>query len=106
MIIDISPPIQVGTPVWPGDTAYQEDRLWNISQDCPVTVSRLTLSSHTGAHADAPSHYDPAGAPVGGLALERYLGPARVVDELVQQDPQWVDVRTVDSMFVARKAMA
>lgn len=45
-----------------------------------MTVSRLTLSSHTGAHADAPSHYDPAGAPVGGLALERYLGPARVVD--------------------------
>lgn len=45
-----------------------------------MTVSRLTLSTHTGAHADAPSHYDPAGAPVGGLNLERYLGPARVVD--------------------------
>jgi predicted O-methyltransferase YrrM len=35
-----------------------------------------------------------------------HQGPARVVDELVQQDPQWVDARTVDSMFVARKAMA
>lgn len=80
MIIDISPPLQVGTPVWPGDTAYQEDRLWNISQECPVTVSRLTLSTHTGAHADAPSHYDPAGKPAGALDLERYLGPARVVD--------------------------
>lgn len=36
----------------------------------------------------------------------QHLGPARVVDELVRQDPQWVDVRTVDSMFVARKSMA
>ena len=80
MLIDISPPLQVGTPVWPGDTAYQENRVWNISHECPVTVSRLTLSTHTGAHADAPSHYDPAGKPVGGLDLERYLGPARVVD--------------------------
>ena len=80
MIIDISPPIQVGIPVWPGDTAYREDRVWSISQECPVTVSRLTLSTHTGAHADAPSHYDPAGKPVGDLDLVRYLGPARVVD--------------------------
>ncbi len=80
MIIDISPPIRIGTPVWPGDTAYQEERVWSISETCPVAVSRLTLSTHTGAHADAPSHYDPAGAPVGGLILERYLGLARVID--------------------------
>ncbi|MCU0863033.1 MAG: class I SAM-dependent methyltransferase [Planctomycetes bacterium] len=32
-------------------------------------------------------------------------GPARVVDELVRRDPTWVEARTVDSMFVARKAM-
>jgi MMP 1-O-methyltransferase len=36
----------------------------------------------------------------------QHQGPARVVDELVHNDPQWVDVRTVDSMFVARKSMA
>jgi arylformamidase len=80
MIIDISPPIRLGLPVWPGDTAYAEDRIWTISDDCPVQVSRLVMSTHSGAHADAPSHYDPAGAPVGGLDLERYLGPARVID--------------------------
>jgi MMP 1-O-methyltransferase len=33
-------------------------------------------------------------------------GPRRVVEELVRNDPQWVDVRCVDSMFVARKASA
>lgn len=31
-------------------------------------------------------------------------GPRRVVDEIVKQDPLWVDHRYVDSMFVARRA--
>ena len=30
----------------------------------------------------------------------------KIVDELVRNDPAWVDARYVDSMFVARKAMA
>jgi len=32
-------------------------------------------------------------------------GPRRVVEEVVKPDPQWVDHRCIDSMFVARKAM-
>ena len=50
-----------------------------MSADCPVNVSTLTLSPHTGAHADAPLHYSADGAPVGALALEPYLGACRVV---------------------------
>ncbi len=42
-------------------------------------MSELTLSPHTGAHADAPLHYDPAGAPSGALDLLPYLGPCRVI---------------------------
>jgi arylformamidase len=37
------------------------------------------LSPHTGAHADAPLHYDAQGAAVGALDLDAYLGPCRVV---------------------------
>jgi arylformamidase len=44
-----------------------------------VNVSRITLSPHVGAHADAPLHYDPRGAAVGALDLEAYLGPCRVI---------------------------
>ncbi len=81
-LLDISPPLRRGIPVWPGDTAYDEMRVWRLEGDCPVNVSRITLSTHTGAHADAPLHYDAAGAPVGGLDLQRYLGPCRVVHAL------------------------
>jgi len=37
------------------------------------------LSPHTGAHADAPLHYDDAGAAIGVVALEPYIGRCRVV---------------------------
>lgn len=76
---DISPPLRLGIPVWPGDTAFAAERSWQLDETCPVNVSRITLSTHTGAHADAPLHYDASGVPVGGLDLARYLGPCRVV---------------------------
>ena len=78
-IYDISPPVGPASPVFPGDTAYQQ--LWTatLAPGCPVNVSALTLSPHIGAHADAPLHYDPAGAAVGALDLLPYLGRCRVI---------------------------
>ncbi|MEO8100881.1 MAG: arylformamidase [Betaproteobacteria bacterium] len=79
-IWDISQPLRTGIPVWPGDTEYREERTWNLAQECPVNVSKFTLSTHTGTHADAPLHYDSAGLPIGDVALDAYLGPCRVID--------------------------
>lgn len=77
---DVSPALRPGMPVWPGDTEYAEERTWAIGPGCPVNVSRITLSTHAGAHADAPLHYDADGKPAGALDLDVYLGPCRVVD--------------------------
>jgi arylformamidase len=76
---DISPPVRTASPVFPGDTAYEQT--WNarIAPGCPVNVATLTLSPHTGAHADAPLHYDDHGAAIGQLDLEPYLGRCRVI---------------------------
>src|SRR5260370_9308950 len=76
---DISPPLRPGIPTWPGDTPFSAERTWHLTASCPVNVSRITLSTHSGAHADAPLHYDARGAPVGGLALERFLCPCLVI---------------------------
>ncbi|MBK8073549.1 MAG: arylformamidase [Ramlibacter sp.] len=78
-IWDISPPVHAGAPVFPGDTPYQQQWSASIGPGCPVNVSAITLSPHVGAHADAPLHYDPAGAPVGELDLSPFLGPCRVI---------------------------
>ncbi|WP_312305090.1 arylformamidase [Pulveribacter sp.] len=76
---DISPPVHAGSPVFPGDTPYQQHWSATIGPDCPVNVGAITLSPHVGAHADAPLHYDPDGAAVGALALDAFLGPCRVI---------------------------
>lgn len=76
---DISAPVAAETPVFPGDTPYRQEWAATIAPGCPVNVSSLTLSPHVGAHADAPLHYDPTGAPVGALDLTPYLGPCRVI---------------------------
>ena len=78
-IWDISPPLQADTPVFPGDTAYQQHWSATLGPGCPVNVSAITLSPHAGAHADAPLHYDPQGSPAGALDLTPYLGPCRVI---------------------------
>jgi arylformamidase len=76
---DISPPVQAGSAVFPGDAPYQQTWGATLSDDCPVNVATLTLSPHTGAHADAPLHYSADGAAVGALDLAPYLGPCRVI---------------------------
>jgi len=78
-IWDISPPVQPGAPVFPGDTPYAQEWAASIGPGCPVNVSTITLSPHVGAHADAPLHYDPQGQSIGALDLEPYLGPCRVI---------------------------
>jgi arylformamidase len=76
---DISPPVHAASPVFPGDARYAQHWSATISPGCPVNVSTLTLSPHTGAHADAPLHYDADGAAVGALDLAPYLGTCRVI---------------------------
>ncbi|MDR5766058.1 MULTISPECIES: arylformamidase [unclassified Caballeronia] len=78
-LLDISPPINPATPVWPGDTPVGIERVWRMEAGSPVNVARLTLSPHTGSHADAPLHYDEHGAPIGEVALDTYIGACRVV---------------------------
>ena len=76
---DISPVLSASLPVWPGDTPFSIERVWSIGPGVPVNVSRLRLSTHTGAHADAPLHYDPDGIDSATSELEPYLGPCRVI---------------------------
>jgi arylformamidase len=76
---DISPPLHAASPVFPGDARYEQRWAATLGPGCPVNVSTITLSPHTGAHADAPLHYDPAGATAGELDLAPYLGPCRVI---------------------------
>ena len=78
-IWDISPPVNENAAVFPGDTAYSQTLHFSLAPNCPVNVNSITLSPHTGAHADAPLHYANGAASVGELDLAPYLGPCRVI---------------------------
>jgi arylformamidase len=79
-LIDISPLLRVGMGVFPGDAAYRATQTFTIGPDCPVNAAEIAMSTHCGAHADAPLHYGPDGASIDKLDLADFIGPARVID--------------------------
>jgi arylformamidase len=79
-LIDISPPLRVGMGVFPGDARFETSQTFTIGPGCPVNVASIAMSTHCGAHADAPLHYDAAGASIDQVELGDFIGPARVID--------------------------
>lgn len=80
LILDISPPLSPGAPVWPGDTPFALSIEWSPAHGDAVTVSRITMSPHTGAHADAPLHVGAGPGDAAGLDLAAYWGRCLVLD--------------------------
>ena len=79
-IWDISQTLRPDLPVWPGDTAFSFERTWKMEDSSPVNVARMTLSTHSGTHADAPLHYAADGLDAAGMNLSPYLGECLVID--------------------------
>jgi arylformamidase len=78
-ILDISRPLHAGIPVWPGDTPFALQPVLAIAEGAPVNLTTLTLSAHTGTHADAPYHFDQDGPRIDTLDPAVYWGAAQVV---------------------------
>ena len=78
-IWDISPAIGASLAVWPGDTPPSREVLLDMKRGDNLTLSTLHGTVHLGAHADAPSHYETDGESIETRAVERYLGPCRVI---------------------------
>ena len=77
---DISQPLRPDLPVWPGDTEFAFERTWRMEDGLPVNVGRMTMSTHSGTHADAPLHYAADGADAATMELDPYIGECLVVD--------------------------
>jgi arylformamidase len=53
-----------------------------MREGASVNVGWSKASPHVGTHVDAPYHYDDAGARVGGLDLDAFIGPGVVIDAI------------------------
>jgi arylformamidase len=100
-IYDISPPVTTGFPVYPGDAPFAPRWLARIGPDSPGNLSAVSLSPHTGAHADAPLHYDAQGAAIGAQPLDLYLGRCRVVPVF---DTALIEPRHIEAALVTAPA--
>jgi len=84
-IYDISRTISPDLKVWPGDAPFSFQQQMSLDAGQSVNLTTLTLSAHTGSHADAPWHYEAAGEHPAGLPLWKYVGPAHVVSSKRRQ---------------------
>ena len=87
MLYDITRTISNTTHVWPGDTPYSVTQTLSKSAGDAVNLLTLTLSAHTGTHADATYHYAEDGEHPATMPLAAYIGPARVVHVALRDGP-------------------
>jgi arylformamidase len=92
---DVTVPLTPSLPAYPGDPRF-EIEVQPHEGAAPYVVSRLTLSSHTGTHVDAPTHFHGDRPSVDQLPVEILLGKARVVELTARERIERADLETED----------
>lgn len=95
-VYDITVPLAPGIPVYPGDPPFVLERLPPSAGAAPFNLSRMSLSTHTGTHVDAPAHFRTGGATIDALPLEILVGKARVVEILSRERVERSDLEAQD----------
>src|SRR5256885_15434687 len=88
-LYDLSRPLATTTACWPGDVPFSFRLGWRIAAGASVNVGAIETSVHTATHCDAPFHFRDDGDTIDQIAVDRFVGPADVVD--VRGRPLWRD---------------
>ena len=102
MLYDITVAIDGRVAEWPGDTPLRLASVTRLDDGHSVNLSGLTVSPHTGSHADAPFHFLADGATIDALPLEPFIGPARVVDVTGRKRITVADLEATDFAHAPR----
>jgi arylformamidase len=78
-LYDLSPRLTQALAVFPGDVPLSREEMLSVPRGDPVTLSALRATAHLGSHVDAPCHTEAGGVGVDELALDRFLGPCRLL---------------------------
>ena len=79
-IYDITVPIHPGMPIYEGDPAVEIAAWSALRKGDSANVSFLHFGAHTGTHVDAPAHFLDGGTTLEQIPLDRFVGPATVLD--------------------------
>jgi arylformamidase len=78
--MDISAPLDPATtPVYEGDAPVSITFLKDMRKGDPLTLSSMNMGVHSGTHVDAPMHFVENGSPTDQIAIDAFIGPARVI---------------------------
>lgn len=105
MLYDITRTVSPDLKVWPGDTSYTAAPVATIAGGAPVNLFTLTMSAHTGTHADAYYHYTKDGAHPAAMPLDQYIGPARVITVARRDGPLNADDFPAGSLAGVRRLL-
>lgn len=76
---DISVPLGAGALDYPGDPPFLREAAATFDAG-PFSLSRLSMSAHSGTHLDFPAHVIPGGKGACDYPLSAFLLPAVVVE--------------------------
>jgi arylformamidase len=79
-IFDISRTLSSKLAPWPGDAGVDFKLNAHLGRGSSVNLGMISMSLHNGTHADARFHFESDGWTMEQVELEKYLGPAVVVD--------------------------
>ena len=78
-LVDLSVPVGAGTVVYPGDPEPSLTTHSTVQRD-GCNLLDVHIGSQTGTHVDAPFHFEDDAPRIDEVPLERFLGPAVLVD--------------------------
>jgi arylformamidase len=81
MIYDISREM-FSTPTFPGDPVPEMTPHTTFDKPVPdvYQVTKISITGHTGTHADAPLHFIPQGKDIAEVDISRCIGKCRVAE--------------------------
>ncbi len=77
---DVSVKDEPGMHIYPGDPAIEVRRVRAIAEGAAANLTYLACGAHTGTHVDAPAHFIDGGTTLEQIPLDRFVGPATVLD--------------------------
>jgi arylformamidase len=78
-LIDISYPLENGQLNFADDPAISVVRRHTVASK-DYNLAQISLSTHHGTHLDAPFHFFDDGRTLDQIALDRFYGPAHLID--------------------------
>lgn len=77
--IDISVGVSEGMPTWPGDPSLHFERVLDQNNGDVCTLTKVSMSAHTGTHMDAPLHFVRNTPTIEQMPIDATVGRARVI---------------------------